>query len=519
MSVSMRTSRNILIFLIVLNSLSCNDYSSILPQSGIYKVTVYADNTPLETNSFVSSQKTFKPAFVTPVASDPDVQGLAVSIKDIQNESKTTEIVYAKTALETSGTRVLVPNLDSTLPEFTIPADLPIGPYKIVLKILGSGTVLSEKEIPFYYLADAVFNVKDIHSFPPGHKPSVSGPLFPPNINLLLEGSLVSDVRLDPYIIWYEGNRILKKGRLAEGANLLIWKTPESEGFQTIRFEVFPENPFKDKNYKNIPSVSSSLRIAVSNTAPIPGIDFASNNYSLWYHFLGTLNAERADGSSDIQLNKIGVADILWLPGEDTYGLAVGGTHQYTIETPILPATDGHITEGKMLLRFAPTIEEATGTIFYALLNNQNKPNEPILIELVMEKGMLKLRTIAGETGSETQIFNQNIPAKAFKVIELTITQSENTLNFSTQNTLQPLLTVKLPEDFFYSGFGSFGFGEPKAKHSESKASLIPTSEPIPEQRDENVPDIPPPDTTEQSILSSVPNPICAIIDEFGLKF
>lgn len=505
MSVSLRTGRNILVILIAFLSLSCNDYSSILPQSGVYKVAVYVDNTPLEMNGFVSSQKTFKPAFITAVASDPDVQGLAVSIKNSQNVPMATEIVYAKTAVETQGTRVIVPNLDSTLPEFTIPKDLPIGPYKIVLKVLGYNTVLSEKEFPFYYLADAILTIKDIHSFPPGYKPSISAPLFPPQVNLLLEGAVQSDVRLDPYIIWYEGNRILKEGRLAENANILLWKTPEAEGFQTIRCELYPENPGSDKNARNIPSVSSNLKIAISKTAPTPGIDFAANNYSLWYHFLGTLTSEKIDGTNTTQLTKKGSGEPLWLSGEDTYGLAVGEAHQYTIDTPILPASERQISEGSLVMRFAPAVQEANGALFYAQFYNQNKIDEPLVIRLYMEGGILMLQAEIGKESVQAPITNQKLKAKTFYNIELEIIQSENTLAFSIPKSSKPLLAINLPENFSYSGAGSYGFGEQKAK----------TSEAIPEQMNQ--------DSSQTAPVLDMPipktNPVIAIIDEFGLKF
>jgi hypothetical protein len=511
MFVSLRTGRNILVILIALLSLSCNDYSSILPQSGVYKVAVYVDSTPLEMNGFVSSQKTFKPAFITPVASDPDVQGLAVSIKNSQNVPMATEIVYTKTAVESAGTRVIVPNLDSTLPEFAIPKDLPIGPYKIVLKVLGSNTVLSEKEFPFYYLADAVLTIKDIHSFPPGYKPSISAPLFPPQVNLLLEGAVQSDVRLDPYIVWYEGNRILNEGRLAEGANKLLWKTPEAEGFQTIRCELYPENPGSDKNARNIPSVSSSLRIAISKTAPIPGIDFAANNYSLWYHFLGTLSSEKIDGTSTTLRTKKGSTEPLWLSGEDTYGLAVGEAHQYTIDTPILPASERQISEGSLVMRFAPAVQEANGALFYAQFYNQNKIDEPLVIRLYIEGGILKLQAEIGKESVQAPITNQKLTAKTFYNIELEIKQSDNTLTFSIPKSSNPLLAINLPENFSYSGAGSYGFGEQKAKTSETPV----TSEAIPEEMNQDS------SQTAPALNMPVPktNPVIAIIDEFGLKF
>ncbi|HPC72137.1 MAG TPA: hypothetical protein PLB48_10050 [Treponema sp.] len=509
MSAELRRFRTILIILIGLISLSCNDYSSVLPQPGLYKIAVYVDNTPLEMYGFVGLQKTFKPAFVTPVASDPDVQGLSISIRDLQNKIRSTEIVYSKTTIETTGTRIVVPNLDSTLPEFTIPEDLPIGPYKILLKILGTGGVLSEKEIPFYYMADAQLTIKDIHSFPPGYKPSVSAPLFPPNMYLLLEVSIQSDIRLDPYLIWYEGNRILLEGRLAEGADRLLWKTPEAEGFQTIRVELYPEKPDSNKSAGIIPNVSTSLRLAVSKTAPIPGIDFAADNYSLWYHFLGTLEAETAEGVNALSISKKSLSEIRWIPGDDSYGLAVGAAHQYIIDSPLLPPQDNQISAGSILLRFTPSVPDANGTVFFALFTNTNKIDEPLTLKLSMENGILKLKAGIGNESLQVPLISQKLEAKTFYNIEFEIKETEKALQFFTNKSAKPLLKIPLPENFSYSSSGIFGFGEPKTVAADT--STVAIIDPVSQDTAQNV-------LTPASPQTTVP-PIIAIIDEFGIKF
>jgi len=321
--------------------------------------------------------------------------------------------------------------------------------------------------------------------------------------------SIQSDIRLDPYLIWYEGNRILLEGRLAEGADRLLWKTPEAEGFQTIRVELYPEKPDSNKSAGIIPNVSTSLRLAVSKTAPIPGIDFAADNYSLWYHFLGTLDAETAEGVNAPSISKKSLSDIRWIPGDDSYGLAVGAAHQYIIDSPLLPPQDNQISAGSILLRFTPSVPDANGTVFFALFTNTNKIDEPLTLKLSMENGILKLKAGIGNESLQVPLISQKLEAKTFYNIEFEIKETEKALQFFTNKSAKPLLKIPLPENFSYSSSGIFGFGEPKTVAADT--STVAIIDPVSQDTAQNV-------LTPASPQTTVP-PIIAIIDEFGIKF
>jgi hypothetical protein len=509
MWISSRIQNTIVILFVSFIIVSCTDISSVIPQSSTYKVALYIDNTPLETNGLINTQKTIKPVFVNSVANDPDVQGLSITIKNLQNEEVSSEILYAKSPIETSGTRILIPNLDKNLPEFQLPTDLMIGPYLIVVKVLGNSTVLSEKEIPIYYLGDATLSITNLYSYPPGHKPSPTAPLYPPHINLLLQGSIVFDARLDPYLIWYEGANILKEGRLTEISSNLLWETAHNEGFHTIRLEVYPENPHISKVNAKVPSISKNLRIAITKTAPIPGIDFTINNYSWWYHFLGTLSAQTSNGSEDYALVKKGLSDPLWLAGTDSYGLAIGEAHQYLLKKPILPEENAQIHEGTMLLRFAPYIKNAKGTLFYALFENSNNPKTPFALRLCIDSDKLVLKAQIDEHSAATATLQTMLEPPNFYTVELFVQQKGSSITISTAPHTNPVLTLQLPSEFVYANEGSFGFGEQKSETSDS--SSYPG--PIPEQILNDTTLTPVTETATHTAF-----PIIAIIDEFGVR-
>lgn len=137
--------------------------------------------------------------------------------------------------------------------------------------------------------------------------------------------------------------------------------------------------------------------------APIPGIDFAANNYSWWYHFLGSLSAETTNNDSeDYSLVKKGLSDPLWLAGTDSYGLAIGEVHQYLLKKPILAEKDNQLHQGTILLRFAPFSKNAKGTVFYAIFENRNNPKAAFAIRLCIDSDKLILKAQVDENSIQT---------------------------------------------------------------------------------------------------------------------
>lgn len=463
----------------------------------------------LDQGGLVNSQTNLRPAFLSSVAADPDVQGLSITLKDSSGLDKTDEIIYSTSQLNTKAERIFVSNLDSTFPPFTLPPDLPIGPYNLVIKVLGVDGVLFEKSLPLYYLSDAVFSIQEIHSFPPGIKPSTS-PLFPPGIQLLLESLVSADLRLDPYIIWYEGNRIIKRGRLAEQANFLLWQTSGAEGFQTFRFELYPENPGENKDQNRIPYISTSLRVAISNMAPIPGLNPDLGPFTTWFRFLGTLTAEATESGPVPVLRKLGTPDTLWLPGDDNYGLAVGFAHRYIVTDPLIPVSNGTIQKAQIFLRYASYSRNGSGPILFVRFNNQNETNAPLDLSLSLEAGTLIMKVTSKDEQVQAVIPNQNRTEKTFSLVQLNFEQKEQNILISIpDNPSKPLLNVQLPDNFYFSDSGFYGFG----RHETETSDLPPDQAMIPH-------DPMPLDMvgTLPQFQVAGPEPIVAIIDEFAIK-
>ncbi|WP_304224166.1 hypothetical protein [Gracilinema caldarium] len=495
-------SRLLILFIL----LSCEDYSALAPRSTVYKFTVYNGSQTLDQGGFVTATANLRPTFLTSVSSDPDVQGLSVTLLDTQGNKQSKEILYSKSQTDTNATRVFVANLDSSFPTFSLPSDLSIGPYTLSLKVIGVDGILAEKIFPFYYLGDAILNIQEIRSYPPGIKPSETAPLFPPAVKLLLEGVVAADKRLDPYLIWYEGSRIIKQGRLTEGAQNILWKTPEAEGFQTIRLELYPENPGTNREQNLIPSVSATLKAAISRNAPIPGLDKNKGPYTYWFRFLGNLEALTDSTGGPLSFVKLGNQEPLWLPGDDNFGLAIGSAHQYRVNKPLLPAVDGTIPVGTVILRYAPYTRNGYGSLFSAQFDNQNEPEKPLNFNLYLENGKITLEASIGETRAAAELPNQNVSAKVFSQLSLGIEQRNASLIlYNIDNSGEsPLLVLKLPTNYVYPGTGSYSLGNSDTGKSLSTITL----DVIPEGNS----------SEDKQTAANTSQPITAIIDEFAVK-
>ncbi|MDR0495572.1 MAG: hypothetical protein LBG95_08115 [Treponema sp.] len=144
-----------------------------------------------------------------------------------------------ETLNEKTGTEavIVVKSLNQELPYFPLPKNLEIGPYTLVFEALGKKETLSRTETNVIYLGSAKFNLKDISIYLPGLSGSQ---LISPETTVMLEAGLDFDKKFEPYIIWYNGKRVIGEGKISEGAGNILWKTPDQPGFYSLRAEVFP---------------------------------------------------------------------------------------------------------------------------------------------------------------------------------------------------------------------------------------------------------------------------------------
>jgi hypothetical protein len=249
---------------------------------------------------------------------------------------------------------VQVKQLDQYLPAFRITEDLAIGRYNLVFQVIGKGTdvILYRTFKPIYFLGDAKFTLEDIQSFLP--MAVTGGRLIPMGINVMLKTEIRADERLDPYVIWHNGKKILAQGRVSGGADYLLWKTPEKTGFHNVRAEVFPLLP-EDRVPNNMIGKIKELSLPVSSKSEgktqFDGYE-ASGEFMGWYQFWGTLIDSKAPDNAQRRLVPLYSQSPRWIPFNAMYSLFVGQDDSY-----LLPGTPFKLAQG----------EEGTGRILFHL--------------------------------------------------------------------------------------------------------------------------------------------------------
>jgi hypothetical protein len=260
---------------------------------------------------------------------------------------------------------VLVKQLDQDLPMFQITEDIAIGRYNLVFQVLGKGTELIEGKVtevtlyrtfkPIYFLGDAKFTMEDIQSFLP--MAVTRGKLIPIGINVMLTTEIKADERLDPYVIWYSGKKILARGRMSGGADHLFWKTPEKTGFHNVRAEVFPLQP-GDPVPGNMMGKIKELSLPVSsNSNGITQLDgyrpADGGKFTGWYQLWGTLDDAEAAGVAQRSLAPLYGQPPRWIPFKDMYSLFVGRDDVYTLSGTPFKLEQGEQGTGRMYFHLA----------------------------------------------------------------------------------------------------------------------------------------------------------------------
>ncbi|AEF86257.1 putative lipoprotein [Treponema primitia ZAS-2] len=255
---------------------------------------------------------------------------------------------------------ILVKTLEQYLPAFQILEELDIGQYNIVFQVMGDQEVLYRSFKPIYFLADADFTLGEIQSYLPAT--NVGKSLIPPGINVVLETEISADKRLDPYIIWQYGKKIIAQGRKSAGANYILWKTPEQPGLLNIRAEVFPLLP-GDRLPANMLGKFKSLSLPVSTKVRgLKYFDEKAGTFTNWYQLWGNLEDTKAPGDTAKQLQTLADKKPRWIPHNGIYGLSTGPQDVYTLPGKPFTVSAGELGKGRILLRLAPL----DGTILHA---------------------------------------------------------------------------------------------------------------------------------------------------------
>jgi hypothetical protein len=272
---------------------------------------------------------------------------------------------------------VRVKQLDQYLPAFRIIEDLEIGRYNLVFQVMGKGTdvTLYRTFKPIYFLGDAKFTLEDIQSFLP--MAVTGGRLIPMGINVMLKTEIRADERLDPYVVWHNGKKVLAQGRVSGGADYLLWKTPEKTGFHSIRAEVFPLLP-GDRVPENIIGKNKELSLPVSSKSEgkkqFEGYE-ASGEFIGWYQFWGTLIDAKAPDNAQRRLIPLYSPSPRWIPFNAMYSLFVGRDDSYLLPGTPFKLEQGEQGTGRMYFHLAALAEGSILSIRFA--GQETPPKKP----------------------------------------------------------------------------------------------------------------------------------------------
>jgi hypothetical protein len=359
---------------------ACGELDTLLPSAGTYQVKALVNDTSLENCSLIGAGDAVYPYFAGSVTSDPDITGLMVFLRNFQGETLGKKTLYtlkpdenkdfetegvqadddddgAASGKKTGSGNTLVPvkRLDKDLPAFSLPDDLKAGQYTLVFQVLGKKETLYQTESEFYYLGDAAFALKEVQVYLPGD--SGGSRLVQPAVMVMLEASLDFDKGMDPYIIWYNGKKVINEGRFAEGVGCFLWKVPEQTGFQSVRAEVFPFQP-----QRGMAGISREISIPVSvKAAGTELVSGDSPDLLHWYQFGGNLRDSKPPQSAAWNLTPAGGESFHWSPAAYSYGLAAGADDVYLF--PAVSFLREGVGGGRFLLRFKPV---SGGRIFSA---------------------------------------------------------------------------------------------------------------------------------------------------------
>jgi hypothetical protein len=397
----------------------CGPLDSILPSTGTYKINAKINDTTLDDFSVVTSKDKILPFFEEPVSEDPDITELVVFLKDSRGLTTGYKVTYSLTYndknnnkedepelqsgqdnLKTEnqdenkkdkdevildneesdeksdekkdtiaentdidekieyvkkGNEIIFPveSLDETLPFLPLPSDLPVGKYTLVFQVIGKNTVLYKYEKLLFYLADAQLSFDGIQVHLPGIAES-SQSIQNGNV-ILLDIKLNFDNRLDPYIVWYNGKKIIDEGRYFSGAGVLLWKAPEQNGFVSLRAEVFPSS-----ERTGLAGYQKGISLLVSSKElDMHLLSKDTPNLVQWYTFEGDLKDSLTKGSEKLVIEPAGKNNLKWMPSNGIYGLASGDDNAYKL--PDISFTNNGNENWQIISRFKPLSE---GDIF-----------------------------------------------------------------------------------------------------------------------------------------------------------
>jgi hypothetical protein len=376
--------------------------------SGSYKINAQINGISLNECSYIVLNDSITPYFEESISKDPDITSLIVQLRNDIEDVPGWRVVYSlKKETEQYSQAIQVENLDSDLPSFKIPSDLPMGSYSFVFQIMSGKNILQKTEKEIYFLGDVSFAYDGIDIHLPGI--SNNSQLVSKNQVVMLEAKLNFDEKLDPYIVWYDGKAKIAEGKYSEGAGCLFWKAPEQINFYPLRAEVFPV-----RRGDSFTGYKRDVFVVVSPATPnINLISEKIPELTQWYVFEGNLNdSTKPPPAEHRAASGINTGRPRWMPFNGTYGLATGEDSLFAL--PKITTQKGVLRDSwQMLFRFKPINE---GSILK--VNFDSSSNVSLDLSLNDEKLVI---TLLSSTNEVSHIYNLPLDDDSFIVMGVNI--------------------------------------------------------------------------------------------------
>jgi hypothetical protein len=244
----------------------------------------------------------------------------------------------------------------------------------------------------------------------------------------------------------------ISSGRLSEGANRMLWKTPAQTGFQQIRVEALPFPPLKDRDPPSYTAGSTMLRgkmrelsLAVSSKGEMQQVlieNTSSEKLNAYYHFAGDLtNALNSAAEKElIPLPKETASKrkAKWQPGESIYGLVIGPRDSYNVPLSPQKRLSEEWGQGSFAFRFMPVNE---GVIFRASFSSGNagEQTDNAVLELALKGGNLTADLKSGDTAKFISAPRPQNGTFSTITIDYLIKNESITVNFGEDEITVPI--------------------------------------------------------------------------------
>jgi hypothetical protein len=307
------------------------------------------------------------------------------------NTTKNRDLEIEVTLTSAAGQSVWHNRSSATVNEqipITLPADLPVGLYRLDLVLYSSGEVAQKKSASFFVAGDS-WKITGIKSFPP---------VITATATVMLKAELQAPAGADAYLRWSWKSKVIAKGALSKGLGQVLWTAPSDVGVYTITLEVFPSQPPAGTDFPFTSSLALSTDIFVSSGKTLAAGDLGPEaSYLSLLH----LQANLADaGTGAKALGKplavaVGSPEVVSL--EDGFGYRLNGSNGIQVPWFALPVEGGILKPFTVSMDLTLDDVAAGGALFTAATTGNATS---LVISLDPDQHAPRARLSAGDASS-----------------------------------------------------------------------------------------------------------------------